>query len=117
MLVKWWKAQSAWRQAVLLALLFMLVCGLMAGAAVAVVAVRYVPLPDWLAASAGLLLGMAAVYVVMAWGPDVTDWANRRRHAGRWAPRLATWDLIQLPFATGVVWLVVALAAVWAERA
>jgi peptidoglycan/LPS O-acetylase OafA/YrhL len=87
---------------------------LLGGAAVAVVAVLYAPMPDVLAALAGLVLGTAAT-VYLCSHPDLGQWAYRRKRAGRKVPNVGDWSYLQLKLAVAVVWLASAATAVAVE--
>ncbi|MFF4764169.1 hypothetical protein [Streptomyces sp. NPDC001292] len=87
---------------------------LLGGAAVATVAVLYAPVPDVLAALAGLFLGVAAA-VYLSLHPDLGRWATLRKRAGLRAPSFSDWGYIQLVFAVAVVWLASAATAVAVE--
>ncbi|MGX4694617.1 hypothetical protein [Streptomyces sp. JNUCC 63] len=87
---------------------------LLGGAAAAVVAALYAPVPDVLAALAGLFLGTAAT-VYLSFHPDLGRWATLRKRAGLWAPGVGDWGYPQLVFAVAVVWLASAATAVVVE--
>ncbi|MER5914979.1 hypothetical protein ABT124_32080 [Streptomyces sp. NPDC001982] len=84
---------------------------LLGGAAVTAVAVLYAPVPDVLAALAGLVLGTAATVYLSA-HPDLDRWATLRKRAGLRVPRVGDWGYIQIKFAVAVVWLASAATAV-----
>ncbi|MGW1802456.1 hypothetical protein ACWCQN_42960 [Streptomyces sp. NPDC001984] len=87
---------------------------LLGSAAVAAVAVLYAPVPDVLAALAGLLLGTAATRYLW-FHPNLNRWAYVRKRAGLWVPRVRDWDYVQIKFAVAVVWLASAATAVAVE--
>ncbi|MFD4977476.1 hypothetical protein [Streptomyces sp. NPDC058424] len=87
---------------------------LLGGAASAAVAVLYAPVPDVIAALAGLVLGTAAT-VYLCLHPNLGKWARRRKRAGLRVPRGSDWDYAQLIFAVAVVWLASAATAVAVE--
>ncbi|WP_327248815.1 hypothetical protein [Streptomyces sp. NBC_01320] len=87
---------------------------LLGGAAVAVVAVLYVPVPDVLAALGGLFLGTAAT-LYLTGHPSLSKWATLRKREGLKVPRVKDWDYVQLWLAVGLVWLASAATAVALE--
>jgi hypothetical protein len=87
---------------------------LLGGAAAAVVAVLYAPVPDLLAALAGLFLGTAAT-VYLSGHPDLDRWATLRKRAGLRVPRVGDWGYVQIKFAVAVVWLALAATALAVE--
>jgi hypothetical protein len=71
---------------------------LLGGAAFAAVAALYAPVPDVLAALAGLFLGTAAT-VYPSGHPDLGRWATLRKRAGLRVPRVGDWGYVQIKFA------------------